>query len=102
MIDYEDLLRRYRLNDESLPVHAKVGDEIWYCGDIIENPHKVIVSKEYIHEKHIFGKKYVEYAYANAFWNKLYFADLDHAERRNREAHSDYGAYQAMAAGSIR
>lgn len=102
MIDYEDLIRRYRLNDSTLPVYANVGDEIWCCGDVIENPHKVIVSKEYVHENRIFHRKYVEYAYANVFWNRLYFKDLKDAERKNREAHADYGAWQAQMAGLLR
>ncbi len=89
MKNYDDIWEGYKNGDPSLPIHAKVGDKVWYSGDAFSGVEFIVVTE----------RKYVE---INTFWNKLYFDNENAARKKNWEVHADYGYWQGKMAGDPR
>ena len=90
-IYYSNLIKRYRENDPTLPVYAKVGDEIWNSGDSFDPISKVIVVAD--EAQYVNRTKYVLYSYANAYWNVLYFKEMEKAIHKNWLMHAMYAEW---------
>lgn len=65
---------------------VKMGDIVYDAGDCWSAAMPVKVSEENI-------------SVINEFWNRLFFATMEEAERKNNIMHSMYGEFQASAIG---
>lgn len=96
MKNYDELCRRYKEHDPSLPIYANIGDEVWKAGDAFDWTKKVTVVESY-REKHG-NDKAEELWLVNAFWGAVYFGTKEEAEKVERQAKIEYGHYQELMA----